>query len=97
MGDSSRYWGAFNIITQLAFMNCLILWMDFKKKNTKCERLYLRYVFAMTLFRVFYTLTCVYASRTWIIYNTDLFTLIVTVTFAATIIYSVFKYRNEFG
>lgn len=85
--DDSRFAFGFNIVTQLLFTAIVCYYATNIKGLTRIDKLLFYYVATMSIGRGIYTSFCVYAKRAWILYNTDVFTFILCVSFGLFLIY----------
>lgn len=91
---STMLWYGFGQLTLLLFIVVLCLFVIDNKRNTEIERLLLKYVTFMTLCRALYTVYCVFYEDKIVIYNTDVFRFVVTVTFLILIYHIALKYST---
>lgn len=80
LGDSSIYWGGFNMITQLLFTMVLCLIILTPKPNTLSERYHLEYVIVLTAFRIIYTALCI-PMASLAKYNSYIFIIILIISY----------------
>lgn len=84
--ESNRFSFGFNIVTQLLFTGIICIYATLNGKANKRDKLLLYYVAALSIVRAFYTSVCIYAEKSWILYNTDVFVFITSVTFGLLLI-----------
>lgn len=85
--DSSRLSFGFNIVTQLMFTGIVCIYATMNEQTSKKDKLLFYYVAILSIARAFYTSFCVYAAKSWILYNTDVFGFIISVTFYIYLFY----------
>lgn len=85
-------WYGFGQLTLLLFICVLCVFVMSNKVNTEVERLFLKYVCFMTMCRAVYTVYCVFTEDKLVIYNTDVFQFVVTVTFLILLLHVALKY-----
>lgn len=97
LGDASRIWGGFNMLTQFTFIALFCQIIKTPRKINKLERLFLNYTLFLTLTLSAYTIPCIWAYRDWVIYHTHYFAAFMGLIFVGVIGYGYYKYSDELG
>lgn len=95
IGDSSREWGAVNIITQIGFIGYLCYLAEQSKRNSVFERLFFGYMKYLSIANCIYIIWCVFKGAYWSIYNTDVFAYILGISFVILLIHVAILQHNE--
>lgn len=88
-------WGAFNVITQVAFIGYLSYLQSVAKANTTVERLFYIYLYRLCIVNCIYVLACLWRGKDWSIYNTSVFAYILGVSFLILLIHIAILQHND--
>lgn len=97
MGDNTREWGGFNIITQYLTIGSLSLFCLRRNRLLNFERLLLSYVIGFNFILSLLTLPCIWAGSFWINVVVYWCTVAIGVIFVVTLAYGWIKYKHELG
>lgn len=88
---NSYFWWGFNIISQILFAASCCAIIASRRKITENERLLFWYMCGVNILRAVYTAFCTHAmiihKDHWIAYSTNVFIILVAVTFFLFLIY----------
>ncbi len=97
MGDSTREWGGFNIITQYLTIGSLSLFCIHRSRLLKFERLLLYYVLGFNFSLSILTLPCIWAGSFWINVVVYWCSVLMGIVFICILFYGWIKYKHELG
>jgi hypothetical protein len=97
LGDSSRTWGGFNMLTQFVLIASFAQTMKAPKKVSRLERLFLNYTIFLTLTLSAYTIPCIWAYGDWVKYCTFFYAAFMGLIFVCVVCYGYYKYSDELG
>lgn len=91
IADAGRIWGGIQLITHIGFIGYLCYEMQKKEKPNSIERFSFQYATWFSFSNCVYIVACIFNTKPWAVYNTEVFSAIVAVGFLVFIIYCAFK------
>ena len=84
--EGNNYLFLFNSLTTLGFIAILCHLTLTVKNYTEDESLFIQYLMWLTLSRLAYTAYCVFMEREWILYHTNVYNVLIGVSFVVVLI-----------